>query len=185
MTPASTAGGGANAHGGSRRATDDSNQAPQYTPSCVLGQTEARFVTIPHCRTTSADSRLSCGSRTCRRMSVAPSNGRFATTLNGLARKGDVTSVRAADVCAGKARSEAAGEDGIDLDGDHACACPGERDGERAAAGAEVEDEVAGPNPGRANELRCELATAEEVPAAAASCSRSDGHGKSPCPSVN
>ncbi len=59
MTPASTAGGGANAHGGSRRATDSSNQAPQYTPSCVLGQTDVRFVTIPHCRTTSADSRHS------------------------------------------------------------------------------------------------------------------------------
>jgi hypothetical protein len=45
---------------------------------------------------------------------------------------------------------------------------PRKHAGESAGAGAEVQDEVAVPNAGRANELRCELATAEKVPAAAA-----------------
>jgi hypothetical protein len=45
---------------------------------------------------------------------------------------------------------------------------PRERGGQNAGACPEVEDEVVALNLGSANQLRCELATAEEVLAAAA-----------------
>jgi len=45
---------------------------------------------------------------------------------------------------------------------------PRERARQRTCTGAEIEDEVIAPDSGSANQLRCELATAEEVPAAAA-----------------
>jgi hypothetical protein len=50
-----------------------------------------------------------------------------------------------------------------------------------ARSGTEIENEVAGLNARGANQLRCELATAEKVLAAAATRSRSDGHGRPPC----
>src|SRR5204862_4799803 len=65
----------------------------------------------------------------------------------------------------------------VELDCSHARARARECNGEETGSGAEVENEVAGPDPGRANELRCERATAEEVLAAGPRLRRSRAHG--------
>ena len=69
----------------------------------------------------------------------------------------------------------------VDLDCDDTRTGVHERAGQNAGARAEVEHEVTAPDVGSANELRCELATAEKVPTASALCSRTDGHGEPPC----
>ena len=51
----------------------------------------------------------------------------------------------------------------IELDSNDTRAGTRERARQDAATGAEVEHEVARPNSGRANDLRCERATAEKV----------------------
>jgi hypothetical protein len=68
-----------------------------------------------------------------------------------------------------KAPSQRCPQHGVDLDGDDAIGAARKCTGQDAGAGAEVEDEIAALDSGRANELRCELATAEEVLAAPAS----------------
>jgi len=56
----------------------------------------------------------------------------------------------------------------VDLHGNNARTRPHERGSQRARAGSEVDDEVVALNLRSANELRCKLATAEKMPAAAA-----------------
>jgi hypothetical protein len=56
----------------------------------------------------------------------------------------------------------------VDLDRDHPARVPRERGGQNAGTCPEVEDEVVALNLGSANQLRCELATAKEMLAGAA-----------------
>jgi hypothetical protein len=60
------------------------------------------------------------------------------------------------------------GEHWIKLDCNHSRTGAVKRAGQRAGSCTEIEHEVAAPDARSANELRCELATAEEVLAAAA-----------------
>ena len=73
------------------------------------------------------------------------------------------------DLDVGEPLVEPGDEPGIDFDRHHSVRAPQERSGQYACAGSEIEKEVAGPNTRRANELRCELATAEKMLASAAS----------------
>ena len=81
-----------------------------------------------------------------------------------------------------KAAAEVGRQLTLDLDGNHARARAYERGGQGAGAGPEVEHEVAARDAGGANQIGSEPATAEEVPTASALCSRTDGHGRPPCP---
>jgi hypothetical protein len=72
------------------------------------------------------------------------------------------------DLHAGKPLPQPVGEHWIKLDCNDARAGVAERAGQRAGARTEIEHEVAALDLRSANELRCELATAEEVLAAAA-----------------
>jgi hypothetical protein len=67
-----------------------------------------------------------------------------------------------------KAPAQAGGKLRVDLDRDSAGARTYERAGQCTGTGAKIEDEVVAPDSGSANYLRCKLATAEKVPAAAA-----------------
>jgi hypothetical protein len=57
---------------------------------------------------------------------------------------------------------------GVDFERDHSARTLRERGGQNAGACPEVEDEIVALNLGSANQVRCELATAEEMLAAAA-----------------
>lgn len=65
--------------------------------------------------------------------------------------------------------AQTGGKPHIDLHRDDAARATQERSRQNAGSGSEIENEVAGLNARSANQLRCKLATAEEVLAAAAS----------------
>jgi hypothetical protein len=85
------------------------------------------------------------------------------------------------DLDLGQSARERGREIAIDLHRDDPSGVPRERRRQRAGAGSEIEHQVVTPNLRSANELRRELATAEEMPPATARL-RSDGHGRPPCP---
>jgi hypothetical protein len=88
--------------------------------------------------------------------------------LERLARKRHTPDIGNEDVDGGEAPAQAFAQLGVDLDGDDAIAAPCERRSQDARTGPDIEDEVVALDSGRANELRCEPATAEKVLAAAA-----------------
>jgi hypothetical protein len=107
--------------------------------------------------------------------------GQIRHDLERLARQRDVTCVSAEHLDVRKPLLERSGEGGIELHRDDASGATCERSRQRAGAGAEIEHQVVTLNLRSANELRRELATAEEVPPATARW-RPDGHGRPPCP---
>src|SRR5712691_5602986 len=107
------------------------------------------------------------------------SERQIGDNLEPLARERDAQQVVLDDSNLGKPPPEAGGQFGVDLDRDHERSTADERCGQSTSTGAEVKDDVVPPDPGSANELRGELATAEKVLAAAAR-SRSNGHGRPP-----
>ena len=86
-----------------------------------------------------------------------------------------------ADIHVGIAAPQAFRQIGIDLHGYDARAGPYECRRQSTGASTEVENEVPWLNARGANQLRCQLATAEKVLAAPAR-SRSNGHGRPPRP---
>src|SRR6266508_1079520 len=105
--------------------------------------------------------------------------------LEGFARKRKAEGVGNDDFDVRQTALELGRESQVDLYGDDASRTARQRCRQDAATCAEVEHEVVALNVRSANQLRCKLATAEKVLAAAASCSRSDGHGRLPCPYSN
>ena len=78
-----------------------------------------------------------------------------------LARQSDAQGVRLDHF--GEVSSQFVSQNGIELHRDHASTGTGQCTSNDTAAGAEVEHEVTRPNAGRANDLRCERATAEKM----------------------
>ena len=101
-------------------------------------------------------------------IAVAPSNGRLATTLNGSRGSGMPQRIAGPDLHAGEASAQPFGEHRVELDRNDARAGVTKGAAQHTGAGAYVEHEIAALDSRSANQLRCELATAEEVLAAAA-----------------
>ena len=93
-------------------------------------------------------------------------NGRFATTANGSSGSGTAVASPCDDLdlgIAAEAGLELSQRCRVELERAHAGARGGERAGQCAAAGAEVEHERARRDAGIADELVCESATTKSV----------------------
>jgi hypothetical protein len=111
---------------------------------------------------------------------VLPSNGRFATTLERLARQRNTHRVSFDDVR--KTAPQTGRELGVDLDREGPRSRKRQGTSQDASAGTDVDNQIAGLNSGSVEELCRELLTAKKVPRPTATGSRSDGHGRPPCP---
>jgi hypothetical protein len=147
----------------------------------VLGHSAARFSARP------LDDDV-CGRERDNGVEQAPQDRRATVerqvrdNLEGLSRQWNALRILEADIQLWVPALQALGKIGVDLDGDDTRTGAHERRRQYTGSCTEIENEVAGLNVGSANELRGELATAEKVLAAAATVSRSDGHGRPPCP---
>ena len=163
--------------------SETSNHASQYTARAVAGQTAVCFRASSHCTMTSARLRPPVGSRSrCARIAPEPAKGRLATTANGSLGPTPGAGVDLEDGHAPLAEAPTArAQARVGLECDDTCACIGERTGEGAGPGADVDDEIVTRHRGLRDERGCEAATAKEVLAGGARRrSAPNGHGRPP-----